>query len=65
MLKELENTVLKLTKRSIPQQSQGTSTSGSKDSIENVREDEIAESSSAALKTTKDMKMLKKIMMCQ
>ena len=61
MLQELENTVLKLTKRSIPQQSQGTSTRGSKESIGNVREDEIAESSSGALKTTKDMKILKKM----
>ena len=63
LLKELENTVFKLTKAANPQQQDTLSrVDASKDGkiVASQKSDE-AESSSGVLKTTEDMKMLKKM----
>ena len=63
LLKELENTVLKLTKTANPHQQDTLSRAvASKDGkIVASQKLDAAESSSGVLKTTEDMKMLKKM----
>ena len=64
MLKELENTVLKLTRTASPKQSKDTlaRTVASKDGRTTISQEfDTAESSSGILKTTEDMKTLKRM----
>ena len=64
LLKELENTVLKLTRTATPQQSQDTlgRTVASKDGRTTISQTfNKEESSSSILKTTEDMKTLKRM----